>query len=65
MARFTRDPYELTAKFDGVCAETGKAIKKGEQCIYYPSTRKVYHIDSKTAYDFRCWKADLAMGYNY
>lgn len=63
--RYARDPYILTARFAGVCAETGKAINRGDKCVYYPNSRKIYHMDSKTAYDFRCWQADLAMGYNY
>lgn len=59
------NPFELKARFDSKCSETGKLIKKGEYCIYYPANKKVYHSDSKTAYDFRCMKADEAMGYSY
>ncbi len=59
------DPYEIKARFESKCAETGKVILKGEPCIYYPLAKKVYSIDSKTAYDYRNWKADLSMGYDY
>ena len=58
-------PYEIRAKFESKCAETGKSIKKGEFCVYYPSAKKVYHPDSKQAYEYRCMKADESMGYNY
>ena len=61
----SRDPYIITARFAGVCAETGKAIPGGTECVYYPLGRKVYHMDSKQAYEFRNWQADLAMGCNY
>lgn len=46
-------PREMTAKFDSTCAETGKAIKKGDTIVYYPASRKAYHQDSETAADFR------------
>jgi hypothetical protein len=68
MSRYSnanRDPREISARFDGVCAETGKAIRKGEACIYYPVTGKVFAVDSQQARKFREWKADLAMGYDY
>lgn len=53
MASYKNDPRELVARFDSVCAETGKAIKKGETCIYYPAIRKVFSLDSKQAAEFR------------
>lgn len=59
------DPYEIKARFESRCAETGKIIKKGDSCIYYPLVKKVYSMDSKTAYEYRNWRADLAQGYNY
>ncbi len=46
-------PREITARFDSVCPETGKRIKKGDTIIYYPADRKAYHAESKTASDFR------------
>lgn len=64
-ANCNHDPREIVARFDSVCSETGKPIKKGEKCIYYPTSKQVFHPDSKTAYDYRNWKADLAMGYDY
>lgn len=42
-------PYFTTARFPGSCAETGKAIKKGDPVAYCPATRKVYSNTSKTA----------------
>lgn len=59
------DPRIIECRFDSICAETGKAIKKGEQALYYPSTKKVYSIDSKAMYEYNCWQADLAMGHDY
>ena len=60
------DPRIITARFDSACAETGKRIKKGEDCVYYPSERKVYSMDSKQAEEFRSWQFDLnCLGGNY
>lgn len=52
MPRYSNDPREITARFDSLCDETKKQIKKGEKCIYYPRTRKVFHVDSKQAAEF-------------
>jgi hypothetical protein len=62
---YDNDPREITVKFDSVCKETGKTIKKGETCIYYPIGKAVYHHDSKQAYEYRNMKMDQAMGYDY
>lgn len=59
------DPREIRAKYDGKCAETGKPIKAGEWCIYYPTSRQVFHPDSKQATEYYQWKADIDMGHNY
>ena len=50
---YKNDPRELTARFDSICPETGKPIRKGDICVYYPLSRKAYHINSKTASDWR------------
>lgn len=65
MNRFKNDPREMTARFDSVCAETGKKIKKGEQFVYYPSDKTAYHVDSKQAAEFYAWIQDLRMGNDY
>jgi hypothetical protein len=65
MKRYNNEPFELKAKFDGKCAETGKIIKRGEYCIYYPSGKKNYHVDSKQAETFRNMKMDDALGYSF
>ena len=63
---YSNDPRVLVARFDSKCAETGKTIKKGDECVYYPSSKEVFHMDSKTAYDFRMWKMDIeCFGANY
>ena len=57
--RYNNDPYEIKAKFASRCAETGKEIKKGDSCIYYPSAKQVFHHDSKQAYEYRFWLWDI------
>lgn len=59
------DPRVITARFNSACAETGKKIAKGDQCVYYPMGKAVYSMDSKQAQEYREWKADLDMGYAY
>ncbi len=46
-------PYFTAARFAGACAETGKAIKKGDRVAYYPATRQVFADDSKQADELR------------
>ena len=62
MAQYTRDPRVMTSRFDTVCAETGKPIKKGEDCVYYPAAKKVYRMDSNQAEEYRKWKANTDKG---
>jgi hypothetical protein len=47
------NPYFTKARFDSVCPETGKEIKKGDEIAYYPRTKKAYHTASKAAADIR------------
>lgn len=49
---------EIKAKWNCECAETGKIIKKGDFCLYFPNDRNVYHVSSKTYYGYRCAKMD-------
>ena len=63
--RYSNDPRIITLKFDSVCRETGEILKKGTQAVYYPLDKTVYSLDSKQAYEFKCWKADIQMGHNY
>lgn len=66
MRKYQMDPRQITAKFDCFCAETGKRIKKGERCIYYPTAKKVYSLDSNQAEEFRNWSFDVSvLGYDY
>ena len=58
MSRYKGDPRELKARFNSICPETGKEIKQGDICIYYPSNKKAYHIDSKNADNYRLMIAD-------
>ena len=45
-------PRFITAKYAGVCAETGAAINIGDKVLYHPEGQKVYCKDSKTYTDF-------------
>jgi len=55
-------PYFLTARFDSTCPETGKPIKKGDECAYYPAERKAYHTESKAAEHVREMQFSRAWG---
>ncbi len=60
-----QDPREIVARFNSVCHGTSRPIKKGDVCIYYPSSKKVYHIESAQAQSYKEWRQDLSFGYNY
>lgn len=63
---YRNDPREIYVRYDGTCAETGKRIAKGETCIYYPLSKKIYHPYSKQAKQFYSWQFDItALGANY
>lgn len=49
---YHNDPRRIQAKFDSKCAESGREIRKGDWCIYYPSSKQVFHIDSDQARQF-------------
>jgi len=55
---YKNDPREIRAKYNSKCKETGKEIKQGDWCVYYPSDKSIFHIDSKQAYEFRNMLAD-------
>jgi hypothetical protein len=54
----SKEPREMRAKFRSLCAETSKLINKGDMCIYYPSSRQVFSVDSNQATEFRQMKQD-------
>ena len=56
--RRNNEPREITVKFPGKCAETGRELKKGDRAVYYPDSKDMFHPDSKQAYEFRNMKAD-------
>ena len=56
MPRYRDDPRFIVARFNSVCPETGKAIRKGDDCVYYPRTRKAFHMDSSAAEQVRALK---------
>ena len=65
-ARYKQDPRIITARFDSTCQETGKAIKKGQDCVYYPYNKSIFHMDSKQASEFKSWQEDIyVLGHNY
>jgi len=57
----TNDPRIITARFNSKCAETGNQINKGDECVYYPTSKQVFCMDSKQAADFRSWSFDVNM----
>lgn len=64
MAKFgtyKNDPRQINAKYDCVCKETGKPIKKFDPCIYYPAEKGIYHMESNTAKNF--WSESFDMEY--
>jgi hypothetical protein len=56
------DPYFTKARFDSVCPETGKQIKKGDKIAYYPRTKKAFHSESEAADELRSMQAAKAFG---
>jgi len=36
----------MTARFDSICAESGKKIRKGDKILYYPSGKKAFLVGS-------------------
>ena len=60
------DPKSIRAKFNSICAETGRAIAKGDECVYYPLTRQAFHLESRTAAEFYQWSSDVhTLNYAY
>ena len=54
--RAGRDPYWLTAKFEGTCGKAGcnHPIHRGERAFYYPNTKTILampcgHADAASA----------------
>jgi len=50
----------IVSRYKSKCAETGKQIKKGDNCLYDPSLKKVYHMDSQVAKE---WKEEQQEGH--
>lgn len=46
-------PRFIIARFDSTCPQTGKKIRRGDECAWYPSARVAYHMDSKAASELR------------
>ncbi len=57
-----RDPYFMKAKFNSTCPETGNAINKGDEIVYYPSCRQAFHIDGKNAENARALQISDSWG---
>jgi len=53
MQRNHGEPYAIKARFETRCPQTGKAIHKGDTAIYFPKARKLYHVDSRAAENFK------------
>ena len=62
MPRYQNDPRFITARFNSTCPETGKEIRKGDECAYYPCCRTAYHLDSEAAQEVRALQFSAACG---
>ena len=63
---WNNQPRFIKARFQSICKETGKLIKEGEECLYYPKDKTIYSMDSKTVEDFRSYEFDnKVLGGNY
>jgi hypothetical protein len=60
MARYSRDPYWITAKYPGYCAKCKTTFKAGEKIYYYPNNHTTYSGEcAQTAFaDFACAAMD-------
>lgn len=52
-SRASQPPRFIVVKYDGVCAETGRHLMKGETALYYPGSKQMYADDSKQAQEWR------------
>ena len=50
-------PKIMAARWEATCDETGKQIKKGESCLYFPGTQfakaSIFHNSSKEMESFK------------
>ena len=53
-----KQPKFIKSKYKTRCFETSKTINQGDQCLYYPQDKKVYHMDSATVYRFQNQRFD-------
>lgn len=58
-------PRPITVKYAAKCAETGRELKPGDEAIYYPKGKALYHPESESAAEYRRWQADQDAGYDY
>ncbi len=60
MARYSNDPYWLTTKRAGYCANCAAAIRPGERVFYYPKGKRIFSGEcaKRAAADFNCAAAD-------
>jgi hypothetical protein len=65
MKTYSNDPRQIIVKFDCLCAESKKMLKKGQDAIYYPSSKQCFALDTKQATEFYSWKQDCMMGHEY
>ena len=56
------DPFFMTARYASTCPETGLAIRKGDQCAYFPKARKAFHVTSPSAAQVRALEFSKAYG---
>lgn len=61
--RYKNDPRIMKSRFSSTCEESGKAINKGEEIIYYPTGRHVYLVGSAPKAEKEFQDAENAMAW--
>lgn len=41
LARYSKDPHTITARYAGKCSKCGAPIQKGEEAYYYPNGKRL------------------------
>jgi hypothetical protein len=47
--RVGRDPYWLTARYDGTCSKCGERFRRGERVFWFPNGKRAYYGECANA----------------
>tara|TARA_R110002110_G_scaffold237480_1_gene453350 strand:+ start:395 stop:610 length:216 start_codon:yes stop_codon:yes gene_type:complete len=61
MRKYRDDPYEITSRFPCQCAESGKAISKGDPIIYFAREKEAFLIGYAPVQEAALLKRKAAM----